>query len=116
NPVKLFFVPSVESETIKNSSAEIKRLLEAETPYKYEIRVPASYVAVVEAFGAKRVDIAALNTFGYVLARERFGAEALVTVIRHGRSTYRSAFYARANGKVQSLADIEGQPIAFVDR
>lgn len=115
NPVKLFFVPSVESQTIKDSSAEIKELLEASTPYKYQIRIPESYVAVVEAFGAKRVDVAALNTFGYVLARQKFGAEALVTVIRHGRSTYRSAFYSRADGKIQKLQDIQGEPVAFVD-
>lgn len=115
NPIKLFFVPSVESQTIKDSSSEIKRLLEASTPYKYRIRIPESYVAVVEAFGAKRVDVAALNTFGYVLAREKFGAEALVTVIRHGRSTYRSAFYTRTDGPVQSLSDVEGESIAFVD-
>ena len=115
NPIKLFFVPSVESQTIKDSSSEIKRLLEDITPYKFEIRIPESYVAVVEAFGAKRVDVAALNTFGYVLAREKFEAEALVTVIRHGRSTYRSAFYTRQEGPIQSLEDVQGEPIAFVD-
>ncbi len=115
NPIKLFFVPSVESQTIKDSSGEIKRLLEQSTPYKYEIRIPESYVAVVEAFGAKRVDVAALNTFGYVLAREKFAAEAKITVIRHGHSTYRAAFYAKADGPVQALADLEDQPIAYVD-
>lgn len=76
NPVKLFFVPSVDAKVINNRSREIEQFLEANTPYAVEVSVPTSYVAVVEAFGSKRADVAALNTFGYILANEKYGASS----------------------------------------
>ncbi|HVK62337.1 MAG TPA: hypothetical protein VM432_12335, partial [Bdellovibrionales bacterium] len=62
NPIKLFFVPSVDAKVVDSNSKTMKTWLEANTPYKFEIHVPQSYIAVVEAFGSKRADIAALNT------------------------------------------------------
>jgi phosphonate transport system substrate-binding protein len=114
NPVKLFFVPSVDANVIGSNSKIMKEWLEANTPYKYEIHVPQSFIAVVEAFGSKRADIAALNTFGYILANEKYGAEARLTVIRHGKTTYQSQIIAK-KGRFKDIQDLEGKKIAFVD-
>ncbi len=115
NPVKLFFVPSVDAKVIEENSKVFKIWLEANTPYKYEVAIPASYVAVVEAFGSKRADVASINTFGYILANEKYGAEARLTVLRHGLATYQSQFIAKADGPIKTLADFNGKKVAFVD-
>lgn len=115
NPVKLFFVPSVDAKVIDASSKDIKTYLEANTPYKYEIKIPQSYIAVVEAFGSNQADVAALNTFGYLLANKKYGTEAKLTVIRYGSSTYQAQFLARQGDKIADLKDLEGKKIAFVD-
>ena len=116
NPIKLFFVPSVEAQVLEDQSAKIRSILQNLTGYKFEVRIPTSYIAVVEAFGAKRADIAALNTFGYILAHEKYGAEALLTVLRHGSATYRSQFLARADdSSIKSISDLNGKKVAFVD-
>lgn len=114
NPVKLFFVPSVDAKVIDSSSKAMKTWLEDNTPYKYEVHVPQSYIAVVEAFGAKRADIAALNTNGYLLAHEKYGAEARLTVIRHGSRTYQAQIVAK-KGRFKGLKDLAGKKFAFVD-
>jgi len=115
NPVKLFFVPSVDAKVIDASSKEIKNFLESMTPYKYEVKIPVSYIAVVEAFGSNQADVAALNTFGYILANDKYGAEARITVMRFGSSTYQAQILARDDGKIQELKDLEGKKVAFVD-
>jgi phosphonate transport system substrate-binding protein len=115
NPVKLFFVPSVDAKVIEENSKVFKVWLEANTPYKYEIAIPASFVAVVEAFGSKRADVASINTFGYILANEKYQAEAKLTVLRHGLATYQSQFLAKADSKIKTLADLNGKKVAFVD-
>ncbi|MCM2281862.1 MAG: phosphate/phosphite/phosphonate ABC transporter substrate-binding protein [Bdellovibrionaceae bacterium] len=116
NPVKLFFVPSVDAKVIDASSKDIKAYLEANTPYKFEIKIPQSYIAVVEAFGSNQADVAALNTFGYLLANKKYGTEAKLTVIRYGASTYQAQFLARQDdAKITDLKDLEGKKIAFVD-
>ena len=115
NPIKLHFVPSVDAKVIEDNSVKFKEFLEKNTPYKYEVTIPQSFIAVVEAFGTKRADVAAINTFGYVLAHEKYGAEASLTVLRHGESTYQSQFIAKADGKVKKIEDLAGKKIAFVE-
>lgn len=114
NPVKLFFVPSVDAKVIDSNSKIMKTWLEKNTPYKYEVIVPQSFIAVVEAFGSKRADIAVMNTYGYLLANQKYGAEARLTVIRHGKPTYQSQIIAK-KGKFKDLKDLAGAKFAFVD-
>lgn len=115
NPVKLFFVPSVDAKVLETNAQLFKDYLEKESGYKIEISVPQSYIAVVEAFGTKRADVAAINTFGYILAHNKYGAEARLTVIRHGSPNYQSQFIAKADSGINSLADLNGKKLAFVD-
>ncbi len=115
NPLKLFFLPSVDAKVIEDNSRIFKDYLEKNTPYKFEVSIPQSYVAVVEAFGTKRADIAAFNTFGYILAHEKYGAEARMTVLRHGSATYQAQFIVKEGGPIKTLSDINGKKIAFVD-
>ena len=115
NPIKIFFVPSVDVRSIEDSSKVIKGYLEKTTHLHFKIAIPTSYIAVVEALGTQRADLAALNTFGYILAHEKFGARAVLTVVRHGQSTYQGEFLAKASGPIQRLEDLNGKKVAFVD-
>ena len=115
NPVKLHFVPSVDAKVIEDNSKTFKEYLEKNTPYKFEITIPQSYIAVVEAFGTKRADVAAFNTFGYILAHEKYGAEARLTVLRHGLATYQSQFIVKADSPIKKLEDLAGKKVAFVE-
>lgn len=115
NPIKLFFVPSIDSKLIEDRADDVRRYLEANTPYKYKVSVPTSYIAVVEAFGTKRADVSTLNTFGYVLANQKYGVEVLLTSVRYDSPTYRAQILARADGPVKALKDINGKKFAYVD-
>ena len=61
NPVKLYFIPSVDAKVVEDNSKVFKTYLEKETPYKFEVVIPQSYIAVVEAFGTKRADVASIS-------------------------------------------------------
>lgn len=115
NPVKFFMVPSVDTRVLDEQTKVLRRYLEANTPYKFKFSIPNSYIAVVEAFGTERADVASLNTFGYILANERFGTEARITVVRWGDDTYRAQILARADGPIKKLQDLAGKRFAFVD-
>lgn len=115
NPIKLFFVPSVDAKLLAEKGDVVKAFLEKETPYKFTVQIPTSYVAVVEAFGTARADVAALNTFGYLMANERYGAQALVTLTRFGSETYQAQVITRADSKIKTLKDLAGKKFAYVD-
>ena len=115
NPLKFYLVPSVDAKLLEGTAKFIKAHLEQVTPYKYEFAVPNSYVAVVEAFGTKRADIASLNTFGYIMAHDRYKTQAKITFIRHNKETYQSQIIARADSKIKTLKDLDGKKFAYVD-
>jgi phosphonate transport system substrate-binding protein len=115
NPVKFYFVPSVDATLLDSGAKVVKEYLEKHTPYKYKFAIPQSYVAVVEAFGTDRADVASLNTFGYIMANERYGVEALLRVIRYGSDSYQAQIIAKADGPIKKLSDIDGKKFAYVD-
>lgn len=116
NPVKLYFTPSLDADRIITNAKVLVDFLEKETGYYFETAVPQSYIAVVEAFGTKKCDIAGINTFSYLMAHEKYGAEARLRVVREGgETTYKGCFLARAGSGIDSLPDLQGRKIAYVD-
>ncbi|MDG0815620.1 phosphate/phosphite/phosphonate ABC transporter substrate-binding protein [Bdellovibrio svalbardensis] len=115
NPIKFHLVPSVDAKVLADNSKILKEYLEKNTPYKFQITIPQSFVAVVESFGTERADVAAINTYGYYMAHKAYGVEARLTVIRYGLATYQSQFLARSDSKIKTLKDLQGKKMAFVD-
>ena len=116
NPVKIYFTPSVDAERITTNAKELVDFLEKETGYYFTTAVPSSFIAVVEAFGTKKADIASINTFSYLMANEKYGAEAKLRIVRDGnQTTYKGQFITRFDSGIYSLSDIEGKKIAYVD-
>lgn len=116
NPIKFYFTPSVDAEKITMSAKPLINFLEKETGYYYETAVPTSYIAVVEAFGTDRADIAIINSFSYLLAHQKYGARAILRVVRTGNQTsFRGQIIAHVDSKINSIEDLNGKSFAFVD-
>lgn len=115
NPIKFFLVPSVETGMLEETARATKVFLEANTPYKYAFSVPTSYIAVVEAFGAGRADVASLNTYGYALAHKKYNVEVGLTVLRNGEATYQAQILTHVKSGIKTLADLNGKKFAYVD-
>ena len=115
NPIKFFFVPSIDTELIQEKVKFLKKYLEKETGYFVDVLVPTNYITVVEAFGTKRADFAVINTFGYLLAHKKYKAQVALVITRFKLSTYRSQIIVRADGPIKTVKDLEGKKFAFVD-
>ncbi|MBI2419448.1 MAG: phosphate/phosphite/phosphonate ABC transporter substrate-binding protein [Ignavibacteriales bacterium] len=116
NPVKIFVTPSVDAQTISTESVDLLNYLHNETGYYFSSSVPSSFVAVVEAFGSKRADIAVINAFSFLMAREKYGVHARLRLMRdNGMTTYCGQIVARADGPIHTLEDLNGKKVAFVD-
>jgi phosphonate transport system substrate-binding protein len=116
NPIKIYFTPSVDAKKITTNAKELVDFLESETGYYFTTALPSSFVAVVEAFGTKRADIAAINTFSYLMANEKYGAEAKLRIVRDGGETsYKGQFITGVDSGIDSISQIDRRSIAFVD-
>ncbi len=115
NPVKIYFTPSVDANTITTTSTHFLKFMEKETGYYFKSGIPSNYIAVVEAFGSNRADIAVMNTFGYLLANAKFGAEAKLKSIRHGKDYYAGAIYVSEASGIKDIKGLNGKKFAFTD-
>lgn len=115
NPIKMYFVPSMEASTVVTSGEAIADWMHKETGYYFKVAVPTSYAAVIEAMGSYQADIAWLATFAYILAEEKYGAEVKFMTVRNGLNKYCGQFVARTDSGIDSLSHIAGKVIAYTD-
>ena len=115
NPLKLYFTPSVNAENISTNSKEFITFLEKETGLFFKTGIATSYIAVVEAFGSARADIGVMNSLGYLLANERYNAQAKLKIIRYGDPHYFGQILAHVDSGINSVKDIHGKKFAFTD-
>ena len=114
NPIKFYLVPAQDVMALTENGKILKKFLTADTGLEFEVEVPASFIAVVEAFGSKRADAAILNTFGYVLAHDKYGVEARLKLVNRGRDFYSGQIIAHVNGP-KTIKELNGKKFAFVD-
>jgi phosphonate transport system substrate-binding protein len=116
NPILISMVPSKDTKTLLLNAREMTDWLERETGLKFDIQVPMSYVAVVEALGSKKVDVAYLNTTTYLMARDKYGVEVkFISINTDGTSNYKGQFIARVDSKIKTIHDINKRKMAYVD-
>ena len=112
NPIKMYFVPSIEADKIIIGGNEVADIITEKTGYHFHVAVPTSYASVIEAMGTEETDIAWLATYAYILANQKFDAEVALTVVRKGFDKYRGQLSARSESDLNCQEDIEGKEIA----
>jgi phosphonate transport system substrate-binding protein len=111
--IRLSMIPTTDPGKLARESAPLVAYLEKQTGAKIELTVPLNYAAVVEAFGADKVDVAYFGGFTYVQAHKRFGAQPLVQ--RERDQAFHSLFITQADAPIAGLADLAGHSFAFGD-
>lgn len=114
NPIKFYLVPAQDIMTLTEQGKVLKAYLEKDLNLEFKIELPVNYIAVVEAFGSKKADVAILNTLGYILAHDKYGAEARLKLVNRGRDEYAGQIIVRADGP-KTLKELNGKKFAFVD-
>lgn len=115
HPIRMMFVPSGDTEVILEGGQEIATQLNALTGLHFKTTVATSYAAVIEAMGAGKADVGWLAAFSYVLAKDKYDVEILLTIVRFGSPFYRGQILAGAQSGIQTLADLKGKKFAFGD-
>ena len=115
NPIAIYFTPSVDAQVIEENSRTFIKYLEKHTNLSFKAHIPSDYFTVIEALGSKRADICIMNSFGYLLANQKFGAKAKLKVIRRGKDYYRGQIIAHIDSKIETIRDIEGKKFAFTN-
>jgi len=115
NPLKMAFVPSADSNKVLASGQPLADLLTQQTGLSFQVSVPTSYAAVIEAMGANNVDVGWLAPFAYVLAHDKFASQVVLASVRGGSKTYTGQIITHVDSGIDYLRDLPGHKFAFVD-
>ncbi|MBX3040023.1 MAG: phosphate/phosphite/phosphonate ABC transporter substrate-binding protein [Bdellovibrionaceae bacterium] len=113
-PINIGLVPGQNPKTLEVNGRHLADFLEKEIGLKFQVHVPVSFIAVVEALGTKRIDMAMMNTFGYLLAHEKHGARVRLIGLFKGTDEYYGQIIAHVDGP-KTLEQLNGKKVAFVD-
>jgi phosphonate transport system substrate-binding protein len=109
-------VPGEDPRVMINDNQALLDRLQQSLRMEIKPFVATDYNGVIEALRSKRLDIALLGPFSYVLATTVADVEAfaLLETEKQG-ATYRSVIIARKDHGVRGLGDLAGKTFAFVD-
>ncbi len=110
-------IPSEDSRAmIANSQVMMDQLAKA-LGMPVKPFVAADYNGVIEALRSKRLDVAYLGPFSYVLGATVAPIEAFAVAEtkKAGRTFYHSLIVAHKDSGIKTVADLKGKNFAFVD-
>jgi phosphonate transport system substrate-binding protein len=110
-------IPSEDSRAmIANSQVMMDKLSQA-LGMPVKPFVATDYNGVIEALRSKRLDVAYLGPFSYVLGTTVADIEAFAVAEtkKAGRSFYHSYVIAHKDSGIKTVADLKGKNFAFVD-
>lgn len=114
NPYVFSLVPGQDIKVLSQEGEKLETWLLKDLGIHVKVMVPSNFIAVVESLGSKRTDIAIMNTFGYVLAHEKYNAQARLIGLNGTYDHYWGQIIARKD-RVKTLKDLNGKKFAFVD-
>jgi phosphonate transport system substrate-binding protein len=110
NPIQMYFVPSVDAAVIVESGEKIAAFLNEQTGLEFQVQVPATYAATIDALGGCNANcMAFIPALGYVIAHDRHGITVAAAGDRGGLTHYYSEFLVARDGDIDTLEDLAGK-------
>ncbi len=116
NPIQVYFVPSVEAQTLIEGGEILREALTEATGLEFEVSVPTSYAATVEAMCAETgSSMGFIPAAGYVIGNDRCGLEVQAAAVRFGWPVYWAQYLVARDSDIYTLGDLEGKSWAYPD-
>jgi phosphonate transport system substrate-binding protein len=116
NPIQVYFVPSVEAATITTGGELMASALKQATGLNFQVSVPTSYAATVEAMCAGPDNsMGFIPAAGYVIGNNRCGIEVAAAAVRNGWNVYWTAYIVPRDSEIYTFGDLAGKSWAYPD-
>lgn len=83
---------------------------------KVQLRTVDSWEGLAKSLANGETDIALMGPWGYVLANNQSGAQAVATILYDGKPEYHALIITHPNSGIAKLDDLKGKTFAFGDK
>ena len=117
NVLNVGLIPSEDSRAMIANSQAMMDMLSKSLGMPVKPFVAADYNGVIEALRSKRLDVAYLGPFSYVMGTTVAPIEAFAVAEtkKAGRAFYHALIVAHKDSGIKTVADLKGKTFAFVD-
>jgi phosphonate transport system substrate-binding protein len=116
HPIQVLFVPSVDANIITTGGQVMADALHEATGLYFNVSVPTSYAATVEAICASPNDtMAFIPALGYAIASQLCGVDVAFKAVRFGFPVYWAEILVQRDSNIQTLADLQGKTWGYGD-
>jgi phosphonate transport system substrate-binding protein len=116
HPIKVLFVPSIDTQLIVATGEALKTALNEATGLTFEVSVPTSYAATLEEIYASPADtMGFIPGLGYMLANQLCGVDVGAKAVRFGLDWYAAMLVVQRDSDIQTVEDLNGKKWAYPD-
>ncbi len=113
--LRIVFIAYQNPEQIMDDVRPVVAYLKKSLGLPVKHFVATDYAGVIEALRNGSDDIGFMGPLQYVIAHRHAGAQPILGEVYKGKPYYHSRIFVRKDSGLQSLADLRGKTIAFVD-
>ncbi|QBD83428.1 phosphate/phosphite/phosphonate ABC transporter substrate-binding protein [Ktedonosporobacter rubrisoli] len=112
----LGIIPAENATKVADSTKGFADAVSKKLCVPVQVFVGTNYTATIEALASKKVDVAWFGPFSYVLAADKYNAQAiLMQLSSSGQDHYFSYIVTTPKTGIKSVADLKGHGFSFVD-
>jgi phosphonate transport system substrate-binding protein len=116
NPVRVLFVPSVNTDVIVSGGDIMAEALNAATGLTFEVSVPTSYASTIEEMcSSPENSMGFIPGLGYILASNLCDVDVAFKAVRFGWPVYWAQVIVPRDSDVETLADLDGLKWGYPD-
>ena len=104
------------ADVIKRSEALCEYLRKETGVYEVKLIIAPDYHGILNFFAENEADLGWPGCVSYVEGAEKYGIVPIVKPVRQGTATYSGLIIARADSGIDTLTDLKGKKMAWVDR
>ena len=109
--------PTEDAEAILRNAKPTVEFLTKKLNMPVKSYITTDYSGIIEAFRAKKLDVARIGSLTYVLSSKLASIEPFMVEIsaKYNSATYRCIFITHSDSGIYSVGDLKGKTFAFVD-
>lgn len=109
-------IPAENTTKVLEDTKPFAEALSKQLGIPVDVFVGNNYTAVIEALSSGKIDVAIFGPFSYVLAADKYNAQAFALQLgKDGSTSYNSLIVTTPKTGIKTLADLKGHTFSFVD-